>query len=209
MLGHTWFLFALFEMFILAFFFQKLLKYKSLWIPIFLCLAVVNCFGVSERFLAIGDLMKNGVFFWSGMLLALLPSEKIYCLGKEKHLFLALLFITVAGTIIWMLRREFLINILVFGLAIIVLFGVIQIRFSIRGKIIDFISHYSFAIYILHWPVMMVIRLVFYQLLHFNSVLVVFLMFFGGLLIPLALIWICRQFNEPLLKRLCKVVLGM
>ena len=58
-LGHTWFLFALFEMFVIAVLFEKLLKNKKLWIPVTAILVLVNCFGTMNMYFAASDLMKN------------------------------------------------------------------------------------------------------------------------------------------------------
>lgn len=68
-LGHTWFLFALFEMYVLAILFEKLKNVRQLWIPVLAMLIIVNCLSKYNTFLAVGDIMKNAVFFWAGLLL--------------------------------------------------------------------------------------------------------------------------------------------
>ena len=208
-LGHTWFLFALFEMFIIAILFEKLREKKQLWLPVFLILAVINCFGVQERFLAIGDLMKNGVFFWSGLILGSVNYDAIKDWGSNKALLYTLLFIIVGGTVIWCLRRDMLINMLVVGLAVLVFLAMIQIMTGIKGNFIEFVSRNSFAIYIMHWPILMVIRLIVYQKLHWAPIPTMIIMFVGGLAIASGIAWIFRQFKSPFMKGFNKLVLGM
>lgn len=208
-LGHTWFLFALFEMFIIAILFEKLREKKQLWLPVFLGLAVVNCFGVQERFLAVGDLMKNGVFFWSGLILGSVKFDAIKEWGSNKALLYTLLVIIVGGTVIWCFRKDMLINTLVVGLAVLVFLGMIQIISGIKCGFIEFVSSNSFAIYIMHWPILMVIRLIIYQKLHVAPIPTMLIMFFGGFAIASGIAWVFRQFKSPLMKEFNKVVLGM
>lgn len=208
-LGHTWFLFALFEMFIIAILFEKLREKKQLWIPVFFILIIINCFGVQERFLAIGDLMKNGVFFWAGLLLGSASADSIQKWGKDSILLYSLLFIVIGGSILWVFKKDMLINTLTVGLAVIVLLGLLQIRFGIRNNYIEFVSHNSFAIYIMHWPILMVIRLIVYQKLHWAPVPTMIIMFVGGLAIASGIAWLFRQFKSPFMKGFNKLVLGM
>lgn len=213
-LGHTWFLFALFEMFVIAIILEKWRKNKLLWIPVASVLVVVNCFCVTERFLAVGDLMKNGIFFWIGLLLGSVDISKLKETATSRSVVIWTAAITVLCTIVWLFTRDGFnstmpVNTLLLGFAVIFMIGILQMRLSISGKFIDFVSQNSFAIYIMHWPILMVIRLVVYQKLHWAPVPTMLTMFLGGLLIAAFIAWLFRQFKSPFMKGFSKVVLGM
>lgn len=208
-LGHTWFLFALFEMFVLAILFEKIKKNRHLWIPVTLVLAVINCFGVQERFLAVGDLMKNGIFFWVGLLLGTVDLKIITEWAKDKAVIVFLLFIIISGSIIWGINRTMSINTLVLGLSVILMFGIIQITCGINNSFIDFISINSFAIYIMHWPILMLIRAVVFHTLHWPPIVCMLIMFLGGLVIASGIAFLLRKMDWPVMRGVRKYVFGM
>lgn len=208
-LGHTWFLFALFEMFVIAILFEKLLKNKKLWIPVTAALILVNCFGTLNMYFAISDLMKNAIFFWIGLMLGTLDIEKITAYCKSKSVFISFFLLVAGGTVLWCFHPESKINSFILGLASLFLFVIIQIRFNITGRFIDFVSKYSFPIYIMHWPVMMLIRAVVYIKLGFHPVLTMFIMFFGGVFIPCLAVLVIKKFKGKFFEIIFKYTLGM
>lgn len=213
-LGHTWFLFALFEMFVIAILFERWKRNKLLWIPVACVLAIVYCFQVSEVFLAIGDLMKNGVFFWIGLLLGTVSCDRIREMALNRSLLIWAAAIILGTTFVWSYNHIIFtstipLNSLILGLCVILFLGMIQIKLDIKGRIINFVSQNSFAIYIMHWPILMVIRLVIYQKLHLSPILTMIIMFLGGFVISCAIAWLFRQFKTPFMKGFGKVVLGM
>ena len=213
-LGHTWFLFALFEMFIIAILFEKWRKNRLLWIPVACILVVINCFGITDRFLAVGDLMKNGIFFWIGLLLGTINTEQLKKVATNSTLFMWVMAIILGCTTIWIFNHEGFeskmpVNTLLLGVAIILMLGIMQMKWGMKGGIIEFVSRNSFAIYIMHWPILMVIRFIFYQKIHLAPIPTMLIMFFGGFAIAVGLAWLFRQFKSPFMKGFNKVVLGM
>lgn len=213
-LGHTWFLFALFEMFVIAILFERWKKNRLLWIPVACALVVLNCFGVTERFLAVGDLMKNGIFFWTGLLLGTVDIDKLKEAATNRSLMLWTLAIIVIGTVIWAFNHDGFssnmpVNMLAVGMAVILMLGMLQVKFNLGGKFIEFVSRNSFAIYIMHWPILMVIRFIIYQKMHLEPIPTMLIMLVGGFAIAAGLAWVFRQFKSPFMKGFCKVVLGM
>lgn len=213
-LGHTWFLFALFEMFVLSIVFEKLKKNKRLWILVAVILLVINCFGVEERFLAVGDLMKNGIYFWVGLLLGTVDLDKIIEWAKDKSIILTMLFICITGTIVWALNHEgtsssILINTCFLGFSVILLLGMVQVKFNFENPFVEFVSVNSFAIYIMHWPILMVIRAVVHHTLHWPPVACMLTMFFGGIVIASLIAYLLRKMNWPFMKALKKYVFGI
>lgn len=208
-LGHTWFLCALFEMFVLAILFEKLRKYKQLWIPVLVTLIVLNCFGYYQRFLAIDDLMKNAVYFWVGLLLGGVKKDTIVEQGKNDAFFISLIVLVVGFTSIWIFDHKMMINTLALGFSILFLLGVLQIRYSIKWSFMEFVSRNSFCIYIVHWPVLMVIRMVVYQKIHVAPIPSMLCMLILGIGISAGIAWILRQFKSPFMNGIKKVVFGM
>lgn len=213
-LGHTWFLFALFEMFILAILFEKIKGNKRLWIPFTIILTVIYCFGANELLLAIGDLMKNAIYFWIGLLLGSIEVDKLIILAKDKTVVFSLLFIAFAGTIIWAFNHDgmissMLINTCSLGFSVILLLGVLQINFNINNRFIEFVSVNSFAIYIMHWPILMIIRAVVYHTLHWPPVACMLAMLVGGMAIATGIAYLLRKIDWPFMKGIRKYVFGM
>lgn len=208
-LGHTWFLCALFEMFVFAVALEKIRKQKQLWIPFTLLLIVVNCFGVSERFLAIGDLMKNGVYFWIGLLLGSVKRDNLMSWGQNIYSFWGFLSVVVIFSGVWIYDSTILINSQMLGFAILLLLGVMQMKFNIRWSFIEFVSRNAFCIYIIHWPLLMVIRFVVYQKLHIAPIPSMLCMLIGGITIAAGIARVLRQFKSPFMKTINKVVFGM
>ncbi len=213
-LGHTWFLFALFEMFAIALFFERFKANKRLWIPVTMILIVINCFGAHERFLAVGDLMKNGIYFWVGLLLGTVDLSKLEEWARDKSIILTFVFICVAGTIIWAFNHDgidssILVNTCFLGFSVILLLGIIQVKYDINHSFIEFVSVNSFAIYIMHWPILMVIRAVVNYKLHWPPVACMLTMFIGGLVIACGIAYMLRKMNWPIMKGIRKYVFGM
>lgn len=213
-LGHTWFLFALFEMFVIAIILEKWKANKLLWIPVAMVLTVINCFGVGERYLAVGDLMKNGIYFWIGLLLGTADLNKLIDWVVDKTLFIALMFILIGGTVVWAFSHNgvhsmYLFNTCVLGFAVILLIGITQIKFSINNRFVDFVSVNSFAIYIMHWPILMIIRAIVHHTLHLPPVICMLTMFFLGGAISTCIAYLLRKMNLPYINVIRKYVFGM
>lgn len=208
-LGHTWFLFALFEMDVIAIVFDKARRKKELWIPITLALTVVNCFGVKNRWLSIGDLMKNAVFFWCGLMAGSLQWETIRERLKTKWTVASTACLVIATTVVWAFRPEMSINTLVLGASVLVLFMIIQIVTGVVGELIEFVSINSFPIYIMHWPVIMLLRLFFYQKLGITPLLAQIINLVFAFAIPCGITCLLRKLKTPWMRKVCSVVFGM
>lgn len=208
-LGHTWFLFALFEMFIIAILLDKARKEKKLWIQITAVLILVNCFGVQSQFLAISDLMKNGIFFWIGIIMGNFTPYQIEEYLKNKTVIFSTLVLVIFTSIVWIFDKNMLINVLLLGIAILTLFIIVQVKFQISGDLINFVSLNSFSIYILHWPVIMVLRLIFYQKLNFVPELAMLINFVLGFFIPCFVTCFLRKIKIKWITKVCSFIFGM
>ena len=141
-LGHTWFLFALFEMFLLAIILDKCRRLKYLWFSITSILVVVNCFGITNKFLAIGDLMKNGIFFWLGLMIGNYNLKNILQILKNNQFFWIIVVNVAIMSLIWGFFPKMSINTFLLGVSILFLFCLIQSQFNIKNKKEDTISEY-------------------------------------------------------------------
>ena len=208
-LGHTWFLFALFEMFVIAIIFDKAKKRKELWIPITLILVIIYCFGVTNRWFSVGDLMKNGVFFWIGMLLGTYDVKQINDYFKNRLVILSTAILVLCSTTVWMFNSDMNINSLLLGFSVLFFFVALQIVTNIRSSFIDFVSCNSFTIYILHWPVIMLLRLFFYQKMNLNPVIAIMINFVLGFALPSVIAFVLRKNKIKWIRSLCTVFFGM
>lgn len=213
-LGHTWFLFALFEMYVLAIIFEKVKSIKRLWIPFTVLLTIIYCFGINELLFAIGDLLKNAVYFWVGLLLGTIQVDKLITWAKDKLVVFSLLFFAISGTIIWAFNHEgmissMLINTCTLGFSVILLLGVLQINCNINNRFVDFVSVNSFAIYIMHWPVLMIIRAIVYHTLHWPPVACMIAMLVGGFAITTGIAYLLRRMDWPIMTGIRKYIFGM
>ena len=208
-LGHTWFLFALFEMFLIAIAMDKAKKHKQLWIPVTLVLAVINCFRIWNRWLALDDLMKNAVFFWCGLLIGTYSPDRIEEYLKDKRAVISTLFVTIGTTAVWVFNRDMEINALVLGFSVLILIMTCQIVTGIRWGPIEFISRNMFPIYILHWPVIMVLRLVLYERMGLPPLVCFAVNLVLGLAIPCAAAAVLRKIKVPWLQKVVGVIFGL
>ena len=158
--------------------------------------------------------MKNAIYFWIGLLLGTVNVDKIAEWVNHKAVVASILFITIAGTIVWIFSHQgttnsMLINTCVLGFSIILLLGIMQIKYNINNRFIDFVSINSFAIYIMHWPILMVIRAVVNYTLHLPPVFCMLIMFFGGLMIASGIAYLLRKMDWPMMKGVRRYVFGM
>ena len=213
-LGHTWFLFALFEIYVIAIIFEKLKTNKRLWIPVTIVMLVINCFGVQNRFLAVGDLMKNGIYFWIGLLLGTVDLSRLLDWAKDRTIAIALLIICIGSSIVWVYTHtgfssSMTINLCVLGFTVIILLGIFQINLNINSRFIDFVSVNSFAIYIMHWPILMVIRAVVHHTLHWPPIVCMLTMSLGGFAIATGIAYLLSKMDCSIMKGIRKYVFGM
>lgn len=208
-LGHTWFLCGLFEMFLIAILFDKARRKKELWIPISLALVIVNCFGIDNRWLAIEDLFKNGIFFWCGLLLGSFKPEDVVNWLKNKWLSGSVIVLVIGTTVVWAINKDMNINTLVLGVSVLFFFMIVQTISGIQGGVIEFVSKNSFPIYIMHWPVIMVLRLVFYQKLRLPPAPSMLINLILGFVVPCGITYILRKLKAPWIQKICTVVFGM
>ncbi len=210
-LGHLWFLFALFELYLLAPVWNYFIKKDSkiLWAILFIGAVVLRFLTPSTEVLAINDLMRNLMFFVLGMWFGKIAVDKLEANTTRKN-FMIYLAIYVTLLVIWICAQNNLTTTLLCTITLIVLLK-LPIVLKIDNPVINRLAKYSYTIYILHWPTMLVVRILGYQILHINYIVIAIAMVLAGYFIPLAIAkvyhFIKKKFNRDF--KIIYYLLGM
>lgn len=185
-LGHTWFLVALFIIYSFAPLWNYCMKKnkKILWGSIIALGIVMYIFQIDTRVLSIKDLCNDTIFFIFGMLMAKVAVNKLN-IGKIK--FLIFFLIVVIFTALWEITNNQIIKLILCTCDLLILL-LIPIVFNIKNEKINELGKYSYSIYIMHWPIMLTVRILLYQILHINYLVVAVLMLLSGFFAPLLII---------------------
>lgn len=135
--------------------------------------------------------------------------ETIIEWANNKAFYVSLIILVIGCTAIWVSPKSMPINTLILGFSILFLLGVLQIRYGIKWSYIEFVSRNSFCIYIVHWPILMIIRFVFYQKLDMASIPTTAIMFLGGIALASFMAWMLRRCKTPFMRKINKFVFGM
>lgn len=210
--GHTWFLVGLFLVYLLTPLWQKMfsvLKGKK----VFCILAVgivLYVLPIGTEFFCLSDLHKDVLFFWLGCLLGSLPYDRLYKVVKDHCILFGIL--SAATSLFALLCEESIIWHFI-PCACILLFllscGMHLENWARESGKISMLARNSFGIYIMHWPVMLCCRVLFFQILGLNPVLTIFVMIVLGYLVPNVAVWIFRRVNNKGISTALKYLIGV
>ena len=208
--GHTWFLMGLFVVYLATPLFEKLLKNAKTYakICIITICILIYILPITSEFLAFSDLHKDLLFFVMGCILGQVRKD-IFTAHLKKYAFLYALLAAVfsVAAILTYEYSKFLHFIpCAFILLAFTAFG------SIFGNLPDKLSQLaasSFSIYILHWPVMIVTRIILYQIFELGTAITATAMTVLGYIVPLFVIWVIRKLPWQGIKRPLKYLLGV
>ena len=202
--GHTWFLVGLFVIYAMAPLFAKILTTKRLPInivAIVLCI-VIYILPITTEFLAFSDLHKDLLFFVIGCMLGQMPKDVfVYRLKKLRFVLILLAVITSVIALLWYNFTKTLHFIPC--TCILLAFLSIAVGIGIMPKTFEKLAKDSFGIYILHWPVMIVVRVILYQILSLGAIETVIAMSILGWMVPILVVESIRKlpwvkFKKPL-----------
>ncbi len=209
-LTYTWFLFALFVVYLAAPIFQKLLNEQK---PIFVVITFAVCITfymlpINTELFALSDLHKDLLFFVLGCILGQMKQKNfISTMKRFRPWFIigAILFSAIA--LIWYeeLRMFHFIPCAFVLLAFLSIFVCV----NQLSPPFERLASYSFSIYIMHWPVMMFVRIFFHSLLGANVALTAFAMCVFGYVTPIFVILIIRALPFNKIKVPLKYLLGV
>ena len=208
--GHTWFLLGLFVIYTISPLMEKLLLTKgnlSKILVITVCVILYMC-PITTEFLAFSDLHNDLLFFVLGCVLGQIPKEK-FCdvMKKQRVTFIVLAAIVSATSIIWYEQTK----LFHFISCTLILLAFLSIGCGIENipSICERLAGNSFAIYILHWPVMICVRIVMHQIMSCGIIPTAIGMSILGWGVPIVIVEIIRILPLKRLKKPLKYLLGV
>ncbi len=212
---HTWFLIALFILFLAAPLFKKILECPKLFVRV---IAVIVCVGLymfpikilpfDTEILTVSDLHKDLLFFVIGCILGQVETEKFKASLKKYRIWLILGAIaTSTVSLIWFeitKPMHFIPCAFVLGSFLSVFVSIEKIPVFVEK-----IASCSFGIYIMHWPVMIAVRTVFRQVLNANVPITASVMCVLGYLVPILVVIAIRALPFERIKKPLKYLLGV
>lgn len=207
-LGHTWFLMGLFEVFLIAPVLKKLLTGKT-WIKVVtvIAAAVLYVLPLGWELFAISDLHKDLLFFVVGCLLGQIPGDRFAALMSQwKWPAVAGAVVTSAAALIWWDVTE-AVRFIPCGFILLAMVSLTAQVKQLPEKL-GRIGADSFAVYIMHWPVMLVVRIVAYQILKMPVAVTAVLMSVLGWVVPVFVIWLVRKIPVKWIQKSAKYLLG-
>ena len=208
--GHTWFLMGLFIVFLATPIFQKLFQQKKLWTSIcsIVVCAILYVLPISNELLAFSDLHKDLLFFIIGCLLGQIDTDRFKTqMKKFRILFIIGAVASSFAALFWFeITKPFH-----FIPCTFILLALLSIFVSVE-KLPEFfekLSSYSFGIYIMHWPVMIAVRIVLHQILNINATVTAVAMSIFGYVIPIFVIIAIRALPIKKIKDPLKYLLGV
>lgn len=200
-LGHTWFLFALFEVFLCSILLIRV-KSKCLKVLVSVFLLVLRFIPINTTVLALSDLRQELIWFWCGMILGELDLNIFMgAIKQHKKFFMSS---TAIVSVLYLIIKPA--NIYVSTtLCPLVIATLISFSPDCSDKI-DWLSSRSFSIYLLHWPVMYAIRTLMIQYTQ-NPYFVVPVLLASGYLIPVAIVYFIGKIPKGKIGGIIKYII--
>ena len=208
--GHTWFLVGIFLVYLFTPIWEKIFS-KITVLKIIMCYAlgvVLYVLPIQTEVLCLSDLHKDILFFGIGCILGRYSVEKLKKLAKKiliPNIFLTIVVSLICLNIITSPKLWFL-------PCSLILMTLLSIGLCFDGKLNDVIFKYSrrsFGIYIMHWPAMLIIRVIFYQIFKLNSYITVCLMIIAGIIVPNIIISLLNKIKLGKLNKILNYLLGV
>jgi len=198
---HMWFLFAMFIVYCFAPFIKKIYE-KNIYIfmIIVLSFSLASIFPFKTDFFALADLSKNTIFF----LLGIMIFDKREIL-KNKNVNLSLIILFIISFLIWL---KYDIRLTSFILAFFTLILLLIVGLLLKNIKNNIISNNNMILYLFHWPFMITIRIVLYQVLNINYVFVSLIMLIVGIIGPLLMIYIINKYKLKEKSTIVSTIIG-
>lgn len=204
--GHTWFLVGLFLLYCLTPLWKRIMENRSLtYIAVFIGI-VLYMIPLGTELLCISDLHKDAVFFIIGCCLGTLNMNSLKTWFKKGIVPLAILAIVNSYIALFIIDGAWFDWIPC--VTIIFFIWSVSIMLENKNGFIEILAKRSFGIYILHWPVMLCVRVVFLNLLHMNTVVTIVAMIVCGYVVPNIIVTILQKIKAQPIQNVCKVLIG-
>lgn len=208
--GHTWFLFALFIIYLLSPVWTFIVKRDNKWIWISSVIIGIILYNLPVKtvFLTLNDLCRNMLFFLIGMLIYKVPKE--YLKSKINNIWYIIFVVCIF--VLFIIFNENnnikILEMILCTLQILTLF-LTSIKFYNENSKIEYLAKRSFSIYILHWPFMLIAQIIFYKILGINSIIVSIIMGIIGFTMPILSITIIERIKILKKSRLLHYLIGV
>lgn len=204
--GHTWFLVALFVLYLATPIWERVCAGKKGKITMFVIGMILYFVPINTGFLCFDSLRRYFIVFILGCILGSIPIGDLKSYAKKYELiyYFVAIILSVVFTM-WYYKLE---NFKVFP-AIFILLSLIFISLKVNGlseKMVD-LSKRNFGIYIMHWPIMIVVRTVCITL-NIHIVLTIILTTICGFIGPNIVISVLRKTGLGKV-RVIKLLLGV
>lgn len=208
--GHTWFLLGLFIVFLATPLFKKVLGTKRPFVTatVLIVCCILYTLPITTHFLAFSDIRKDLLFFVIGCLLGQLEYDKFASIMSKYRI--GFVVGAIAFSIVSLLWYEET-RILRFIPCAFILMAFLSLA-TLADKLPPFcekIASYSFGIYIMHWPVMIVVRILMHQILGINVLFTATAMSILGYVVPIIVITLIRSLPFDKIKKPLKYLLGV
>lgn len=208
--GHTWFLAGLFVLYAVS---PVVTRPLASGRAIARALLISGCvilymLPIGTEFLAFSDLHKDLLFFVAGCMLGQIPQERFLRIMKDQMIvFLLFATVTSAMALIWY-NQTMPFH---FMPCMFILLSLLSIGCSIKKlpPIIERLAMDSFGIYILHWPVMISVRIIMYQIIGFSAGVTALMMCIAGWTLPIIAVEWIRMMPIQKIRKPLKYLLGV
>ncbi len=206
--GHTWFLVALFWVYLCTPLWKRIVEARNKWVfPLVMLVGVgMYILPIDTKVFCLNDLHKDWLFFIMGCYLGKMKVEDFEIKMQKNASFIGVLAVVTSIISLTFYDLEWF----KFIPCTFILLAFIWISFLFDSKrTINTLAKKSFGIYIMHWPIMIVCRIVLLQIMELPIAIVVISVVLAGYLIPNLIISILQRINWGRLELPMKVLLGI
>ena len=208
--GHTWYLMAAFIIYLMTPFWKKLFTSgKAVAICAIVVGVVLYGLPINTFFLCLNDLHRDLLFFFMGCFLGSNVTEEFFNrMFKGKKVFVyAGIMVAVSAVFLFLVDKDAIY--LQFIPCFVILWTLISIGVNVNcNNVVLYLSKNSFAIYIMHWPIMIGVRIVLHQTLNLPIAVTAVAMSVLGYAIPLVVVFVVRKIKQRHISTACKYLLG-
>lgn len=208
-LGHTWFLVAIFLLYLLVPVCEKIYNwcnnmYRT--IVLFIILVGIWFLQIDTYFMCLLDIRRNLVYFFGGMLFFKFCNIDDRVVKSKAIFWSDVLFVIFISYLRYQHKYEKMDIIL----ALFILWGLFQfpIVFDVKNTVISALAKESMIIYLLHWPCMYFFKLIFWDKLNSHMVVFIICEMTIGYVVPLLFIKFVDIIKNYKVRRCILFLLG-
>ncbi|MBQ4558957.1 MAG: acyltransferase [Tyzzerella sp.] len=208
--GHTWFLLGLFVVYLATPLFKYVIganKHSS-YIIVLIGAVFLYISPITTEFMAFSDIHKDLLFFIIGCILGQIEKDTFFDMMKRFRMGFIIGAIAFSVVAVYWYEET---KILHFIPCTFILLSFLSLSVSAKeiSCIWQNIATYSFGIYIMHWPIMIIVRIISHQILEVNVTVTALFMSIFGYAVPVIVITIIRALPLKRIRKPLKYLLGV